>query len=113
MLDQSDRLPGSPRPNVTVNARPAGDGLHLVLSGELDLLSLDHARERLLMLLHEGSGEVVLDLGGMRFVSVAGARLLAEVAGSCRDAGRVVRMRHASRQLLRVLVLCDLHVESG
>ena len=99
--------------NLTVDIEPACDGLHLVLRGELDLATLDVAREQVMVLVHAATGDVVLDVNGVPFVSVAGARLLADAAHACREEGRELRVRGASPQLLRILVVCDLHVATS
>jgi anti-anti-sigma factor len=97
--------------NMAVDIRPACDGLHVVLRGELDLATLDMAREHVMVLVHAATGDVVLDLGETQFVSVAGVRLLADAALACRQEGRELRLRGVSQQLLRILTVCGLDLE--
>jgi anti-anti-sigma factor len=96
---------------MTLDIRPACDGLHVVLRGELDLATLDMAREHVMVLVHAATGDVVLDVGEMQFVSVAGVRLFADAADACRQEGRQLRLRGVSRQLSRILTLCDPQLE--
>jgi anti-anti-sigma factor len=98
---------------LTVDIGPAYDGLHVVLRGELDLATVDVAREQVMVLAHASTQDVVLDVAGVAFISVAGARLLADAAHACREEGRALRLRGASGQLLRILAVCDLHVETS
>lgn len=60
---------------VTINVREAG-GVHVVeIAGELDANTSPMAQQQILPLATEGS-RILLDLGGVTFMSSAGLRLL-------------------------------------
>jgi anti-sigma B factor antagonist len=61
--------------HISVNIREAG-GVHVVeLSGELDANTSPLAQQQILPLAREGS-RILLDMGGVTFMSSAGLRLL-------------------------------------
>jgi anti-anti-sigma factor len=58
-----------------------------MISGELDLASVDSLRSAVRAVLAEGAGTLLLDLTQVEFVDVAGLRAVGAIAAGCRALG--------------------------
>jgi anti-anti-sigma factor len=75
------------------------------LVGELDLCDADHVRTLLADLRDVGGDDVAVDLTGLAFLDLAGARALAQAVAVFRAAGRRLQVRGAHRNASRCLEL--------
>jgi anti-anti-sigma factor len=80
---------------------------HLVLVGELDLVTADRAREALRRAQDE-SRVLVCDLGDVWFVDLAGLRVLLEATARARHTGALMTVAHYPPMLPRMLRLLGL-----
>ncbi len=85
-----------------------GRGPWLSLHGEVDVTQADDLMRALVDVTCEAPGEVVLDLADLRFLDVAGARMLARAAGLLEEVGVTLRLVRPSRLVSRPLELFDL-----
>jgi anti-anti-sigma factor len=85
---------------ITALRQPAG----IQLCGEIDVGTLPEL-ELALELLADHPGDIVVDVRGLTFIDVSGARLLARTAMRLRPAGRCVRLRAVSPFVRQVLTL--------
>jgi anti-anti-sigma factor len=74
------------------------------LEGELDIASLSRVR-RVLHALLEESARLAVDLGDLRFVDLAGMRLLSELGAAAAALGCPFELHGASGQVARLLEL--------
>ena len=82
----------------------AADGQATVLlSGELDIATADHAYAYLRDVVDSQQGPITMDLGGLTFCDAAGLGVLARIAGYARRAGYPVRLAAARPSLLRIM----------
>lgn len=78
-----------PPPSFAIEERVSdGDGLRLMLSGELDIVSAPALEQRAGELLGgEVRSTVVLDLANLAFIDSTGLRAVVEVGNMCRSQG--------------------------
>jgi anti-anti-sigma factor len=111
------RLPVTNRPVAVAAAPvPAVDpgGPLVVVSGDLDLTTVDDLRSRLLSAIERG-GRVVVDLRQVRHLSSAGVRLLAEMADRAPQLSVIALGLSAVARVLRLTGVDDVlavHLES-
>jgi len=104
------RMPVTTRPAAgPVAPVPAVDlgGPIVVVTGDLDLTTVDGVRARLAAAIERG-GRVVVDLRGVRHVSSAGVRLLAEAADQAPQLSVIARGLSAVARVLRLTGVDDL-----
>jgi hypothetical protein len=99
MLDDSRSRPG------VFTVRPLPDRTGLILAGEADLTVKDILRAALAALPADGTGDIHLDLAGLRFIDVACTRELI-VAASRRPAAHIV-IHDPPAALPRITALLD------
>ena len=99
MLDTPRQCPG------VLTVRPLPDRTGLIVAGEADLTVKDVLRAALAALPADGTGDIHLDLAGLRFIDVACTRELIGAARR-RPATRVV-IHHPPAALLRITALLD------
>ncbi len=91
--------------DVVVSRRETAEGVLVCVAGELDLVSAPAFGDRLNGEISQTDGAVILDLGGVTFMSTAGLNVLLK-AGEL--AGPRLRMRAISQPVRRVLELTSL-----
>ena len=91
-----------PRPG-TLTIRPLPGCRGLILAGEADLTARDTLRAALAALPADGTGEIHLDLAGLRFIDVACTRELIALTGR-HPAARLIA-HHPPASLLRITAL--------
>lgn len=106
MSADSRSFPSAPMARVVVCE--TADGLCITLCGELDVTNANDIRAQLLEAMQRCAGQVVVNLAGMTFISVAGVRALGAVADWCSDQERAVHLVNASGVPQRVMMLCGL-----
>jgi anti-anti-sigma factor len=89
-------------------AHLSGRGSSLSLHGEVDVTQADDLLRALVDVACDAPGEVVLDLSGLRFLDVAGARALARATRLLRGADVHLRLVGAPRTAARCLALFGL-----
>jgi anti-anti-sigma factor len=94
-------------------AHLSGRGPSLSLHGEVDVTQADDLLRALVDVARETPGEVVLDLSGLRFLDVAGARALARATRLLRGADVQLRLVGAPRTPARCLALFGLDGRDG
>ena len=86
------------------------DGVHVELSGELDISSAGSVESRLLDLERTEPARVFLDLRGLRFIDSTGLSMIINADGRARKAGRrltIVSGEGVPRRILRTVGLED------
>jgi len=104
------RMSVTTRPTAgPVASVPAVDlgGPIVVVTGDLDLTTVDGVRARMAAAIERG-GRVVVDLRGVRHVSSAGVRLLAEAADQAPQLSVIARGLSAVARVLRLTGVDDL-----
>lgn len=96
-----DRLTGG----LTGELVRAPGALVYRLTGEADLSAADALRERLLELLAESRGELVVDLAGVAFMDTSGLAAVLATTFAAREEGRRVVALHPSPAVLHLLEL--------
>jgi hypothetical protein len=91
-----------PRPG-TLTIRPLQDRAGLILAGEADLTARDTLHAALAALPADGTGDIHLDLTGLRFIDVACTRELIALTGR-HPAARLIA-HHPPASLLRITAL--------
>jgi anti-anti-sigma factor len=80
-------------------------GLRLV--GEVDLATVESFRSALAPMVRDG-GEIVLDMGAMRFIDSSGAQVIIRALEDLNDRGRLV-LAHPRRMVVRMVRVMGLH----
>ncbi len=86
------------------------DGVHVLLTGELDISSAAGVENRLLELERQEPSRLILDLRGVSFIDSTGLSMLINADGRARKAGRrltVVAGDGVPRKVLRTVGLDD------
>jgi anti-anti-sigma factor len=85
------------------------DGVTVVtLIGELDLAGAKDVSACLIGLLDAGTGDVVVDVGELRFVDSTGLSVLVQAHQLARRNRRVLTLRHPTRNVATVLKVTGL-----
>jgi len=94
----------------TVQSNPEENKTTLTLSGRLDTGTSPQLQEKLEELLAEGTGDIILDLSDLEYISSAGLRVLLMGEKKCRlkDRKQVVKGANAS-----ILEIFDITGFSG
>ncbi len=90
----------------------ADDGRSM-LTGEVDAASFDRFNLALEALVEDERAEVVLDLGALEFIDVAGMRALAVTGERLRGSGRALVVRDASPLVTRCWEILDFEDNGG
>jgi len=95
---------------VDVGARDGHGVVTVLVTGEVDMVTVDLMRARLRHALSLRSGEIVIDLTYVTFFSAAGLSLLLDAQSAAVKDGIKLRLRGVkeNRCVLRVLVLTGL-----
>jgi len=80
----------------------------VVFGGEIDFSVTPQVRDRLLELLRDTSGEVVLDMAELRYIDSSGLALLLELRKLLLEKKRTVRIRSIAPQVRKLLHLTQL-----
>ena len=98
-----------------VPAAPSGDASgdpptrHVVAaSGDIDIATSPHLRDRLNAAVDDGFGDVVIDLRDIRFMDSTGIAVLLGANKQLRDGGRQLVLRDPSEPVRRVLEMLSL-----
>ena len=92
--------------DVTTHDRPGG--IHVELSGELDLATAPKLEDEMRRIEAEGPGLVVLDLKGLVFMDWSGLRSLLAADARAREAGRRLVLVRGDERVQRVLRITRL-----
>jgi anti-anti-sigma factor len=100
-------MPNRPPPNSEltteiVEERPA---VRLVMSGELDMNGVLEAERAIQEAAAASSGPLVIDISGLEFMDLFGARTLLRVADQVHSTGRDVAIVNPQRHLRRLFEL--------
>jgi anti-anti-sigma factor len=91
---------------VTTTDRP--DGVHVALSGELDLASAPKLDDELKHVEDRGPALIVLDLQELSFMDSSGLRALLSADARAREAGRRLVLVRGDERVQRVLRITRL-----
>lgn len=81
---------------------PSDEPVEVVLTGELDISTFDHAERQVLEAEKSAPALLVIDLGALQFVDSTGVRLILLADQRARAAGRRLAIRLGSGPALRV-----------
>lgn len=94
---------------LTISSEREGDVHTISLAGELDLATVPAAERELERVEATDALSIVVDLGGLAFISSTGVRILLSAhARSRADAHRLVLLR-GSASVQRVFEICGVH----
>jgi anti-anti-sigma factor len=91
-----------------MTVEPFGDGVRVVLSGELDMLSAYTFDARLREIEARGPESVLLDIRDLDFVDSAGIGRILAAHRRARGCGRPVRLTRGSKTVQRVLAIAAI-----
>ncbi len=92
--------------DVRTSDRP--DGIHVVLSGELDLATAPKLEDELRRVEEAGPGIIVVDLQALSFMDSSGLRALLAADARSREAGRRFVLVRGDERVQRVLRITRL-----
>lgn len=75
----------------------------VVVSGEIDVMSVAALRRSLMRALEETTGTLVLDLSGVRFMDASGVGALVDVNNKAAESGREVVVTRPSAVVRRMI----------
>lgn len=104
-------LPSSvrpPAPRVAVAVRPSSCAVVCAVSGEVDLSTTPHLRDRLLGQIRLSGPDLVVDLGEVRFFGAAGLGVLVEVRAAAEASGVGFCVIARTRAVLLPLIVTGL-----
>ena len=90
---------------LTVSVRGYGQAIVVQLDGELDLASSPQLEQALEPVWRDSPDELVLDLDQLRFMDMAGLRVLLNASQRADRGGTELVLRNVRDQILRVLTL--------
>ena len=93
---------------LAIERRRDGQGVVLVLAGELDTASAPDLEKVLAELEAAGASYITLELADLTFVDSAGASVLIRAKQEADTSGRVLILRHATAQVQRVFAAVGL-----
>ncbi|WP_221448066.1 STAS domain-containing protein [Saccharothrix violaceirubra] len=103
--------PRPPDPLLSVATRPLSSrAVVCEVAGEVDAHTASRLRDHLVERIRPGGPDLVVDLGGVRFLAAAGLGVLAEVAASADAAGVRIHVVARTRPVLLPLSLTGLDV---
>ena len=100
-------------PHLSVKARGAGEGPVLVLTGELDIATIDQLRAAVGEVLSAAGRSLELDLAEITFLDSSGLGVLVELRNLLRERGGSLTIGAASRPAVRVIEMAGLSAALG
>jgi anti-sigma B factor antagonist len=100
---------------LDLTTEPRRNGVHIALSGELDISTAPRVEEELRRVEQDAPAVIVLDLRALEFMDSTGLRVIVSADGRARDEGRslrLVRGPEAVQRIFRVTRL-DERLEIG
>jgi anti-anti-sigma factor len=98
---------GMSQAQLEMSTDTAGDSVHVILRGELDLASAEQADETLQAAEAQGA-MLVLDLSQLTFMDSTGLRLILRAVRRCRENGRRLKLISAPPPVQRVFTLTGM-----
>lgn len=93
---------------MDINSEQHPQALVISLAGSFDALTADEARQAIGMQIEAGQQLIVLDLGGVDFMSSAGVRVILEMLKSIRQMGGDLRIAAARTGVEQTLEISGL-----
>jgi anti-anti-sigma factor len=93
---------------LTVSAAREGDGVRVVLAGELDIGSAPEVEQVLRKVESDGATTLTIDLRGLTFMDSTGLRMLVAADKRAKDEGRSLRIIRGPAPVQRILDLTGL-----
>jgi anti-sigma B factor antagonist len=97
------KQPHEPRLEVTAAAAP-GDGVRVVVSGEVDISTAQVLRDSLDEAIDGSSHDVELDLGDCAFIDSTGLQVIVVAARSLAQKGRTLVLERPQEQVRRLFL---------
>jgi anti-anti-sigma factor len=94
---------------LTLSVRPAGDGIIVAVSGEVDVCTEDLLQRVLLRIMRERSARIFLDVSGVSFMDCAGLRALLTTRRRAELRGGCMRLIATSAAVRRIIELTGAH----
>lgn len=98
-----------PAPLFSLSVNRGPERAVLALRGELDLDSAPQFRDRLLTIIDEGGGDVVLDLADLSFIDSTGLGVVVTAARHLRSHGRELILSRPTTSTYKILEITGLH----
>ena len=99
-------------PQLICESRPEGDGVRLVLRGEIDLASTPVLERELLRAEESSAVRIVLDLGGVEFIDSSGLSCLMRAQQRAGINGHTLCIARVRSQASRLFQLTGLEIET-
>jgi anti-sigma B factor antagonist len=94
---------------LTLSIRPAGDGIIVAVSGEVDVCTQGPLQRVLLRIMRERSASIFLDVSGVSFMDCAGLRALLTIRRRAELRGGCMHLIAASAAIRRIIELTGAH----
>ena|SRR5436190_1947872 len=96
-------------PPLRVTTEPRGDGVHLILSGELDIASAPVIEDALRDAEEQGPPLIIIDLRGLQFMDSTGLRTILGADARAREADRRFVVVQGDENIQRVFQVTRLY----
>ena len=96
-------------PPLRVTTEPRGDGVHLILSGELDIASSPVIEDALRDAEEQGPPLIIIDLRGLQFMDSTGLRTILGADARAREANRRFVVVQGDENIQRVFQVTRLY----
>jgi anti-anti-sigma factor len=93
---------------LTIDEQREGTNVVLCLNGELDILTASRLSSRVQEIVHRDAGDLIVDLGELRFIDSSGLHILLNAQRRLIRRGRRLRVRCVAGPVMRVIELARL-----
>lgn len=94
---------------INVSSRKEGSAAVIQISGRIDAVTAPDFERACLEVVHAGEKIVVLDLGGVLYISSAGLRSLLIIGRELQASGGVLRLANVSSLISKIFELSNFH----
>lgn len=103
-------VPGRvPPPQLQMASVACGEGVTLVVTGELDMVTWAELKAAVVLLCRTPATGLVIDLSGVEFMDSSGVRAILSARGLCESNGMTFGLVRGPPQVQRIFEIVGLH----